>query len=170
MWLEGRRADGRRQFRAFAVAVRCAGTRLAGIRAGAMKRNTLTRPRPETTASTSTRPWLLVRNSTSASSRGVARREVGVAALRGRRRERPVDVVQQGLAEARAGGEDRAVARRHGDAFLQHQQFVGLEHGHGRGHGLEVVDQTGAAAADAPRDRAKVGHPRARSSAARPAR
>ena len=97
------------------------------------------------------------------------RGEVGVAAFRGRREEAAVDVVEQRFAEPGAGGNQRGVPRRHGDAFLQHRQLVGLEHGHGVRHRLEIVQQRGRppAEASATTERSAT---TGRSSAARPGR
>ena len=53
-----------------------------------------------------------------------SRREVRVAALRCERHEPAVDVVQHRDAHAGAGGDHRRISPGHGDALLQHREFV----------------------------------------------
>ena len=88
-----------------------------------------------------------------------ARGKIRVAAFGGGGHETAIDVVKQRFAEARAGRDERGVASRRRDAFLQRCQFIGFEYGDRVRHRFEVVqERDGAAQSFAHRRR--VGDPR----------
>ena len=70
-----------------------------------------------------------------------------MSALRGRGPVSRTVPDQQGLAEAGAGSDERAITAR-GLALLQFAQFGGFEVGESPARGLEVVDQTDRRAAE----------------------
>ena len=77
----------------------------------------------------------------------------------GTRHEPAFEVVQERLAEAGARRDQRRVARRHGDAFLEDGQLVRLEDRHRVGHRFQVVQQLDGAVAEPVRDDGCVRQP-----------
>ena len=89
-----------------------------------------------------------------------ASREIRMPDLGWRGDEPAVDVVQQRLAQTRAGGDHRGVAVRLPRPFLQDRKLVRLEHGDRRRHRLQIVQERQATEAEPLRDGARVDHPR----------
>ncbi len=102
------------------------------------------RPGPETTRSTSTRPYSFDQGAGERLFVGVARCEVDVSAFRRARHEPPIDPRQQGDAESGARGDQRDAALGVGVSLVENVDLVIRENRHRPRERFEIVEQVGA--------------------------